>query len=232
MVDLLDEIKDDIKQERVGKLWKRYGTIIVSLAIAIVVGTTGKVWWDDHKNTKEQAFALQYYQALRQIERGNFEQSQSSLAELSKSDTAGYSVFAAFTVAQQHIAQGNVDAALTSYRELANNDAADSVLKDLATLLLTYYRIEHGKGNEQAILADLEHLTQAGNPWYFSGVELKAVYALQKNDVEKSYALFNELDKDSQTPVELRRISKEVLKALVGQYPYLATKEQKNEDNG
>ena len=45
MSDFLRELEEDIKEERIVNLWRKYGNLVIGIALAIVIGTVSYTLW-------------------------------------------------------------------------------------------------------------------------------------------------------------------------------------------
>ena len=51
---LFQEIDEDLERQRMEALWKRYGSLVIAGAIAVVIGTAGMTAWNSWKTEKQQ----------------------------------------------------------------------------------------------------------------------------------------------------------------------------------
>ena len=46
---LLREVEEELRRERLEKIWKQYGTYIIAAAAAIVFGVLGFKYWESYR---------------------------------------------------------------------------------------------------------------------------------------------------------------------------------------
>jgi hypothetical protein len=61
---LLREVEEELRRERLEKIWKDYGTYILGAAAAIVVGVLGFKYWESHQLAAAQDSGARYEDAL------------------------------------------------------------------------------------------------------------------------------------------------------------------------
>jgi hypothetical protein len=81
-----------------------------------------------------------------------------------------------------------------------------------ATVLAVLHQMD--QGDPAALEARLEPLTQAGSGFRPTALELTAVLALRRGDLERARALYTEIADDRSAPAELRRRASQMLTAL------------------
>lgn len=219
MVDIIDEIKEDIKEERVANLWKNYGHYIIICAIAIVIGTAGKVWWNHRTVTEQQRLGKEYYAALKQMEAGDFDKAMPALEKLSHGGTKGYSAVSYLMLAGNLAESGNIEGAEKQYKACIADEKGDTALRELCRVFLVSQSLEQGPGDEKEFIGHLNKLNEASNPWYYTGRELKAAYALKKEAWKEAYDIFHAISTDDAAPASLKNQAHEMSEAIREQHP-------------
>ena len=49
MADVFREVDEALREDRARTIWKRYGTLIISAALVIVMATAGFVFWRNYQ---------------------------------------------------------------------------------------------------------------------------------------------------------------------------------------
>src|SRR5690242_19048441 len=61
---LLREVEEELRRERLEKIWMQYGTYILAGAVAIVFGVLGFKYWESARLTAAQDSGARYEEAM------------------------------------------------------------------------------------------------------------------------------------------------------------------------
>lgn len=217
MIDLIDEIKEDLHHERLGRLWQKYGSLVIGLAVLIVVATAGKVWWENRMVGQEEMLGKKYYQAIELYKEGKKADANALMDKLRKSDGKGYAVLGQLKKAEALLAANKLDEAIAVYHTIASDGMVEPVFQDLALLLATNLEIEHHKAERATIDPTLAKLASSKSVWRFSAMELQASYALELGDKAKALAIYTALNNEYFAPQDIRERAAEMQQALGGE---------------
>jgi predicted negative regulator of RcsB-dependent stress response len=155
MTDLLDSVVEDLKQEKINKLIKRYFKPFIILTLIILISSFILSWWHSYKLNAIYAEGADYMKVQYKLHNVTSEQqlqeALKTLETLSKGKTV-YAVIAALNFANIHDAMGNFNKAANLYEEIESNSNADNTIKSLATTLKVAARIRSEKFTNQEIL--------------------------------------------------------------------------------
>ncbi|MGF1609811.1 MAG: tetratricopeptide repeat protein [Kiloniellales bacterium] len=213
MTDIFREIEEDLRQEKLKKLWKQYGAYVVGLIVLIVAGVGGyQAWkaWDLERRFEQ---SNRYAAALQQLRTGNQAGAEATLTELAGSGS-GYAVLARFEQAGLKAESGDLSGAIALWDQLARDGTAGPAFQGLATLLSVTHQIDSGDPGELEVR--LRPLTAQGNPFRPSALELTAALALRAGDSARARELYTELADDRIAPAGLRTRAAQMLEALDG----------------
>lgn len=215
MADIFREIDEELRRERLEKLWQRHGKLIIALAAAVVVGAAAYVGWQRYQENRRLTLAEQYGAAvaLADAGTGDIAKADAALAQLADQD-GGYGALAALERAAVKARAGDLDGAAAIYDGLAKNPGVPSTLRDLALLLKAMRLLD--SGDPAALTASLEPLTGPDNPWRFSAREMIGLLALRSGDQARAMEVFTQLADDQTAPATLRARAAELVAALKG----------------
>ncbi len=106
MSDIFREVEEDVRRERLEKLWKQYGDYIIAAVAAVAVGVAGYKLWDRYEFQQRLNAAKLYVVAQQAAEQGNVPAAQQSFAKLAKSGPSGYATMAKLSQANSLLAAG------------------------------------------------------------------------------------------------------------------------------
>lgn len=191
MSDFLREIEEDIREERILILWRKYGNYLIGLALAIVIGTAGYTFWNYVKHKRQLESYASFTRAVRLMDHGKKEEALQSFQEL----VARGGGYGKLSQLYEGALQANPE---DTYKKIAEQNASDPALGNLPKVLSA------ARGMDKPdVLSSLESLTAPHNAWAPLALELLAFADLKKGDqvkaaenyikiLNESYATLNE----------------------------------------
>ena len=210
--NLLREIDEELRQEKYSKLWKRYGSYIIAVAVIIVGGVAGYQGWRnwDIKSRMEQS---DRFEAALEVQRaGDLEAARNAFVELSDDAGAGYATLARFHETAILAKNGDRNAAIESYEQISEDTSVTEDFRNLAIILGAMLELD--SADPAQLTARLEPLADAKNPWRFSALEITGLLALRAGDTEKARKIFTQLSDDATAPQGIRGRAAEMLASL------------------
>ena len=169
------------------------------------------VGWRHYQAAQREGQAVRYSAALGLVRAGKDAEAAKMFAAIGR-EGKGYAALAAFEEAALLAKAGDEKAAIAAYDRIAASAAFEREFRDLATLLSVVHALPDG--DSQALIARLEPLTQSGNPWRATALELTAVARLKAGDRNAALELYKKLADDLAAPQGLRARAAEMAAAL------------------
>ena len=211
MADIFHEVDEEVRRERLQKLWDRYSIYLIALAVLIVGGIAawrGYDWW---LNKQAVAAGAQFEAAVALSEQGKHAEAEQAFAKIAAEAPAGYSMLARFRAAGE-LATGKPAEAVSAYDRIAADGSLSQTLRDLASLRAALLLVD------TASFADLKNrldpLTGPDRSFRASARELLALSAWHQNDVAAAKRYLDMLEGDSETPPGARARA-QMLSALI-----------------
>ena len=202
MTDFIREIEEDIRRERLEKLWKRYGVYLIAAGVLIVALAAGWTGWQRYRSHQIAQDSVLYAAAASLAQAGKPAAAAAAFAKIAADGDGGYRVLAGLRAAGAYLAAGDRKAAIAAYDRLAQDSSVEARYRDLARYLSVLNRADSAK--PKALEAELRPLLQKDDPWRFSARELMAVLELKAGDKKAAARDFGALANDLQAPVGLR----------------------------
>ncbi|MBV9552213.1 MAG: tetratricopeptide repeat protein [Alphaproteobacteria bacterium] len=211
MSDIFREIDEELRRDNLLKLWRLYGRyVIVALVVALAVAG-GIVAWRNHQLTARQAQSVRYAAAMSLLRDGK--DAEAAKVFTSVADEGGsYAPLAEFEAADLVAKGGDAKAAAAAYDKLAANAQLDPELRDAATLLSVMTGF--ASSEPQIVIDRLKPLTDNGNPWRASALELTAAALLKANDKAGALDRYKKLADDLSAPEGARTRAAEMAAVL------------------
>ena len=209
---LIKEVDEDLRHEQLEQMWKRYGGLLVAVALALVLAVAGWQAWRSWEGKQRRASSLRYSQATQLAANGRLDQALAALAKLSTDGTSGYRLLADMKRAALEEDKGDLAGASALYHSVAAAGGNDPVYRDLALLKASY--IDLDSGDPAAIAKAVAPLTEDTSPWRYSAREVTALAALKRGDTVTAGDLFRKLADDLAAPQGVRARATEMLATL------------------
>ncbi|MGO4668995.1 tetratricopeptide repeat protein [Bosea sp. 2RAB26] len=202
MADIFREIDEEVRRDKAAALWKKYGNLLIGLAVAAVVAVAAWQVWLYREQQASQAVGARLEEALRASRDNRGAEAESILVDLAANAPAGYRQIARFRLAAE---TGKRDAAAgaTAFDALANDSSLDQLYRDLARLRAGMLRVDLAPYTETR--AALEPLASTQGVWRHSAREFLGIAALKANLFEDAGRWFDAIVTDPQSPQVLRQ---------------------------
>lgn len=201
MSDIFREVEEDVRRERLQKLWKQYGDYIIAAVALLVVAVAGyKVWQHYHASQIQKASAA-YIQALENANSGKPQDAINGFARIAKTAPSGYAETAELAQANAVLASGKKAEAIALYRKIAekHNDEIGQTARIRAAWAMAD---TYSKTDIQDILAPVNTDTSG---WRFMAHEILAYTDFRNGKLKESLAAFTTLAKDKAAPDAIRQ---------------------------
>lgn len=221
MPDIFDEVAEDLRHEQAVKLAKRYGAWLLGAAVAVLAGVGAQQGWQDYQAHKGDKAAAQYLALTQQVDAPGAQvppsqaaQTAQALNNFAATAPEGYKTLANLRAAGLYATAGQTQQAEALWTGVAQDGAADPLLRDLATLLWAQHAL--GTAPDADVLARLQPLTLDANPYHALAREAQALTYLHEGNTAQAKALFAQLAADPSTPDEVRNRAEALLASLNG----------------
>ena len=222
--EFLEEVEQDIRHERLEKLWKEYGKTLVIAVVGVLALTAGFMAWKNHRHNQHVIFSEQFVGAQNLIAQGKTSEAIGVMQSLSKGSHHGYAVLAKFLEASLLVKEGpqqDLKSAQDVYVSIEKDKSADKHLRDLATFFKVSLEIDRlpsapDEASIKKLIETLEPLTHQDNPWHSIAKELKGLLLYKQNKMTEASEIFISLIQDEKSPAELRMRAQLMSQVLVG----------------
>lgn len=195
MSDLMNEIDEELRQEKLRAFWKENGAWIIGGIFLAVVLTGGMGYWRNHQAGKEIAASQQLIAAA---EEGNKE-ALSALATDTKGAHAG---FAGLISAGMYAREGQTQRAVELYDQVAAMRGLPDTYRDLATLLSASHKLD--SGDPAALHKALDKLARKST-WRYSALEMQALLYAREGKMAEAVKALTEISASADAPEDMRR---------------------------
>jgi hypothetical protein len=174
----IQEVTDEVRQDRMFRLWKRYGPYAVAGVVGVVAISAGLSWMK-HREVQK---ARETGGAFLAADIASVEDQETLIGSVD----GPAEVIARLRLAAAKATAGDVQAAAVLYREVAGEAGLDPAYADLARLQAV--RVGAAAMDPAEAIGELEPLTAEGAPYRLLALELRAILRLNSGDVEAAHA--------------------------------------------
>ncbi len=210
MADIFDEVREDLRAERVQQLLRRYGVLLVIAAVLVVLGAAAWQAWQWRDRQQANTVATIFLDAMRKsatppagaIATPAVAEAIQQFDQIAVTGPEGYRTLARLREAALKVSAGDLPAALVLWDQVGADTKADPLLRDIANLTWVQHQVD--KGDPAAIEARLAPLTNESSPWRPLAQEQQALLALRTGNDGRARDLFKRLAQDPAAPDGVR----------------------------
>jgi hypothetical protein len=195
---LLREVEEELRRERLEKIWKQYGTYIIAGAAVIVLGVLGFKFWESHRLAAAQDTGARYEEALLLVNEKKDGSAEKEFEKIAVDGAGGYRALSQLQLAGSQSKQGKKADAVASYEALANDGTADEMLREFARLQAAGLRV--GEADFTEMENRLTPLMTEESPWRYSARELLGLAAYKAGKTAEARTILTPLFVDQATP--------------------------------
>jgi len=205
--DIFREVEEDVRRERIQKLWKAYGNYAIVLLALVFAGIGGWQFWQRHEIAERQKISDAFIAAQRITNPGA---AAGAFVDLARTAPKGYSLVARLSQANAMLASGQGPGAIDLYKQIAKED--NGIIGAVARLRAAWALADTNKRTDLTEL--LAPLDQPGGAWRQSAREVLAYADYRAMNSKAALAKYSELALDPESPEALRARAKAMLQYL------------------
>lgn len=202
MSDIFNEVDEEVRREKLQKLWDRHQGLIIGgviLLLAAVGGWKGYNWYQ----AKEAAEAGGAFQTAMQLGAdAKYAEAEAAFAKVADMKAAGYRDLARLQAAAA-LAQRDPKAAVDAYDAIAGDSRIGETMRDVAAVRGGFLLVD--SASYEDMRRRLEPATGLTRPFRNSARELLALSALRTNDKATARKWFSQIISDLSAPPALRQ---------------------------
>ncbi len=214
--DIFREVDEELRQERVEKLWKQYGKFVIAVAVLIVLGVAGWQFWQNQERDARIAEGAKFAEAAALLEAGKTAEAATAFAALAGETTSGYAILARLNEASIRVQAGDAAGAIDIYDSVAADEGVPVSIRKLATVLAGLQALRVASIDIAVIESMLASLTLAGEAYRYIALEILAVAAQKAGDIEKAKTHYKSIVDDPAAPTSVRSRASQMLDILGG----------------
>lgn len=210
MTDIFDEVEQDLRRERLTKVWDRYGIYVIVVAVLIVVvtaGWRGYEWW---RVNSERSAGEEYAAVLQSLEADGAAADPAALTGFAADAPEGFAILARFRAATVQDDTGESEAAAATLRSIVDDGKVPGLYRDMARVRLAQVLIDAGDfaAAQDAVRGLAE---DNGNAYNRSATEMMGLAAYAQDDLEDASRWFTALSTSANVGQTMRQRAQTML---------------------
>jgi len=198
----LREVDENLRRDQLRNTFKRYGGWIAAAAVLFLAAVGGWLFWQERQRANQAQDGEQLAAVYKDIGTGKLNNVQPRLAEIADGGADVPRASALFTSAAVALEKNDRKTALARYREVQADEGLPQPYRDLALLRATALEFDSLKPDD--VVARLQPMTKAGEPWFGTAGEMTAMALLKQNKKAEAGRMFAAIAADRQVPDTLR----------------------------
>ncbi len=195
---LIREVDEELRREQWAKLWDRYGTYLLGVAMALILGVGGYRVWEAKQLARAEAAGAEYTEALRLNAAGKADEAAKKLETLATSGPGGYAAMAELQRAGALLKTSRPVDALAVFEKVSKDTSVDPMLRGFASIQAATLRL--GEADFTEMQNRLNDLKAKGSAWRHNAQELLGLAAIKAGRLDDARAALGALLGDPETP--------------------------------
>lgn len=200
---LIREIDEEVRRERLVKLWDQYGTLVIGGLVAIVLMVGGWQWYTAYQLDRSQTAGRQFQDAVQMLDGDKQKDGLAALEQIAREGTPAYAVLAKLRLAAEQREAGKNAEALALYQEIADDTSGDRLLRSFASLQIAALKVDDGTWTD--VQNRLNELSGDTSPWRYSARELLGLAAYKHKKWSDAREAYTSLMSDPGVPQTMRQ---------------------------
>ena len=201
MSDIFREVDDEVRQQRLEALWKKYGNFIIAFAAMLVIAVGAWRFYQHKQQQAAEQSGQRYEDAVDLAKAGKSSEAGTIFAELAKDGTKTYAVLAQFRSAAE-IAKHDEKSAVKLYESLASDVSVAPIMQSLAKIRSAILLSDTLSADDLNVR--IGQIAVSNNPWRNSARELLGLAKFKAGDLSAASVYFEQVALDPETPAAMR----------------------------
>ena len=135
MADIFDEVSEELKQDRLIQIWKKFSKYIISFFVITILSILSYQLFLNWSEKKLEASSQQFFTALEKLENKKYEESFNIFLKSSNEQNEGYRVMSLFGLAETNYKIGKIREMALNYKNIYEDVNIGLYYRNLSRLL-------------------------------------------------------------------------------------------------
>ena len=207
MSDILRQVDEDLRKDRLLKLWTSYRIYIVGSILITLISLSGYQYYLSSTQSKNEAIVEQYISSINLIDSNA---SIQQLLELNDADNSFIKGLAQLKRAELYFVTENKEQAIELLESISVDESLNQIIRDLALYKYLMIQLDNMDKDLYFEIIDSHNLNISKFKYLFR--ELKALKYLVEGDRINSLEIFESIILDENSPIDLKIRSEKFIK--------------------
>lgn len=190
------EVNDELRSDQMKGAWRRFGVYLISLAVIIVLGTAGMVFYRYWQSNRSSDMSDKFFAALTLADQKKTDEALAALDNIAKEGNGGYSALARMREASIKADKGDTAGALQIFQAIAKDTDIPQTLRDFAHLRAGWLLVDNG--TYEQVSAEVEDMAAPSRPHRNSAREILGVAAYRAGNFAQARQWFQSIVDDAE----------------------------------
>lgn len=212
-MDILDEVKKDLQEERLQNLFFKYGKFFIVFIFVFLISGIGYFAYCSYQEDKFYEQGSDYMLAMLKVQSNSLDESIKKLEVLSKNESS-YGAIAMLNLAAFKAMNGKLEDSIAIYKKIAESDV-DKIFKEYARLMQisSMYAFNNSIDEKQRaeIIKQLEEYISTSGAFKANAQEQLAALYLDEKKFKEANQLLTAIITNPNVPVKLQMRAEQML---------------------
>ncbi len=199
MSDILRQVDEDIRKERISTLWKKYGLYLILVVVLIITAVLGFQINKSINISNNEKIVESYLSATTNK---NFSEAKSKVEKLISLDNKYISSLSELKISNLLIEEGNEAEGVLILERIIQNNSYDQLIKDTATYFLLMLKIDELTEDQIKIYLTDEKIENSNFKYLFK--ELLGIKSLLLNDKTNAIQRLSHIVESLEAPLDIK----------------------------
>ena len=209
---LIREVNEDLQNEKIEKIWNKYGVYIVALVVLIVSTAVGyesiSAWYVQKQEKNSDKFVA----ALNMQDKADHHKVVKELDKVIDETSGIYPVLAKLQKANLLLENKEYAKAIEILTSIYEDKSIELEIRNVAAVKIASYEIDFGDAKVAKRI--LKEVIDQNNSWSAISKDLLAILEVKQGNIEEAKELYRNLMTDFSAPEAVRKRAEEMLSVL------------------
>ncbi len=211
MSDVFQEVDEDLRQQEMENLWRRFGPWVISAAVIAIAVSSAFMYWRNHQEAVLGDASDKMLTGIEHIIAGENSEAAVEFASLAEAAPDGYRMLALFQQAAAERLSGNLAGAIIIYDQLADDSAIEENFRDLASLYGGLSAVAYPDFGFEDAESRLGPVASGTSPWRYHALEGLGFAAYDAGRFSDATGYYRQITDDALAPEGIAGRANEML---------------------
>ena len=181
MADIFDEVSEELKQDQLVQVWKKYSKHIIIILSILILSSISYFLYGQWYQKKLENISTNFFSAVQKLEKTNYLDSSKDFSKNLSQDHNGYIMLSLFGLAETNFKTGKINEMITNYKTIYENQNIDQYYRDLSRLLSV---MKDNVSSFENRIEILRPILNSPSKLQLLAAELKILLLLNKNKID------------------------------------------------